>query len=267
MCVVAAGNDREGVLFVKCVGYRAPEPSEPVRVKSVIPRKREGERVGGVVQLNAAVYGIFLIPQEATYDVHILERKSVLSTNQGWQLAGLDRESIGRRQLYKSLRQRAIEVAGSLVRVDVRRAESGQRVCANLDKILEEAIRFLKEKLPVAQTRERALVSRKGIVLPQSKTADHAGQVNRAERPGVEIDRIWVGRQWTRHGRCRHRSRCGWLFARRWLLGAFLGPCRAEETAKQRQSEAGTRNDAVVDLLHVTILSNPHFPLSQKPDP
>src|SRR5207253_8508413 len=127
------------------------EPSEPVRVKSVIPRKREGERVGGVVQLNAAVYGIFLIPQEATFDVHILERKSILSTNQGWQLAGLDGETFGRRQFYKSLWQCAIEITGSLWGVDIRRAESGQRIRANLDEILEEAIRLLKEKLTIAQ--------------------------------------------------------------------------------------------------------------------
>src|SRR6266446_5439018 len=167
MRIIAAGNDGEGVLFVECVGYRAPEPSEPVRVKSVIPRKREGERVGGIVQLNATVYGVFLVPQEAALNIHILKRKSVLCANQGRQLAGLDRESIGWRQLYKSLRQCAIKVAGSLRSVDIGRAEGRQRIRADLDKILEEAIRFLKEKLPVAQTRERALVPRKWIVLPQ----------------------------------------------------------------------------------------------------
>src|SRR5712672_4566170 len=130
MRVVAAGNEREGVLFVECVGYRAPEPSEPVRVKSVVPRKREGKGVGRIVQLHATVYGVFLIPQKATFDVHILERKSVFSANQSRQLAGLNRELIGRRQLDERLRQRAVEITGFLGRVDIRSAEGRQCICA-----------------------------------------------------------------------------------------------------------------------------------------
>jgi hypothetical protein len=123
MRVVAARNQFKCVLLVEGVGGGAGKPGEPVRVKAVIPRKREGERIHRVVQLSAAADRWLLVPQEAALDVHVLECEGIFSADQRRQFASLDRKRIGRLEFQIRYRQGGEEIAGRLLRVEIRRAD------------------------------------------------------------------------------------------------------------------------------------------------
>src|SRR5437868_6246299 len=224
MRVVATGNYRHGISTIYRIGRRTPQPGVSVRIKAVVPRKRKGQRTSSVIHLGTTVDGVFLVPQEATLDVHVLEREGVFGADQGRQLAGRNRKSIRGCKFAKGLRQRSVEVTGRPRRVDVRSAQGRECVGAGLNKILEQTFCLLKEKLTVAQTGERMLISREGVVLPEPESADRTRHIDRAERARVEANRIWVGRQRTGHGRCRHGGRCSRRLAgpRRRLIDSRL---------------------------------------------
>src|SRR5438067_3179487 len=149
MRVVAAGNYRHGICTIYRIGRGTPQPGVSVRIKAIVPRKRKGQRTSGVVHLGTTVDGVFLVPQEATLDVHVLEREGVFGADQGRQLAGRNRKNIGGREFDKGLRQWSVEVTGRLRRVDIRSPEGRQCVGAGLNEILKETHRLLKEKLAV----------------------------------------------------------------------------------------------------------------------
>src|SRR5215472_18386956 len=169
MRVVAAGSQDESVRAVERVGRRAGKPSVPVRVESVIPRKREGDRTLRVIQLGAAADRRLLVPYEAALDIHVLIREGVLGADQSRELAPLDRESIGRGDLGPCHRQRPKEVTRCLLGIEIRRTESRDRIGADLNVILKEPVDFLEEELAVAQAGQRMLVSGRYVILPQAK--------------------------------------------------------------------------------------------------
>src|SRR4051812_19439631 len=260
MRVVAAGNYRHSIGIIYGIGRRTPQPGVSVRIKAVVPQKRKGQRTSSVIHLGTTVDGVFLVPQEATLDVHVLEREGVFGVDQGRQLARRNRKSIRGCKFDKGLRQRSVEVTGCPWRVDVRSAKGRQSVGTGLNKILEQTLRLLKEKLAVTQTGKRMLISREGVVLPEPESADRTRHINRAERPCIEADRIWVGSQWTGHGRCRHGGRCLWWLARlRRLIDSRLrelsrdriwnAAARACRIGRPRRSEADIEQDPRGDEL------------------
>src|SRR5215472_6113156 len=153
MRVVAAGSQDESVRAVERVGRRAGKPSVPVRVESVIPRKREGDRTLRVIQLGAAADRRLLVPYEAALDIHVLIREGVLGADQSRDLAPCHR-------------QRPKEVTRCLLGIEIRRTESRDRIGADLNVILKEPVDFLEEELAVAQAGQRMLVSGRYIILP-----------------------------------------------------------------------------------------------------
>src|SRR5947207_8361222 len=141
MRVVATGNYRQGIGTIYRIGRRTPQPGVSVRIKTIVPRKRKGQRTSGVIHLGTTVDGVFLVPQEATLDVHVLEREGVFGADQGRQLAGRNRKSIGGREFDKGLRQWSVEVTSRPRRVDIRSAKGRQCVGAGLHKVLKETLR------------------------------------------------------------------------------------------------------------------------------
>jgi len=95
----SAAGERDRVGWIDRVGGRAPEPAVAVREKAVSPGNGHGQRALRVVGLDAAVYRVFLIPEQAALDVHILKGDGRFGPDQGRQIADLHRERIVRCQL------------------------------------------------------------------------------------------------------------------------------------------------------------------------
>src|SRR2546425_1250395 len=139
---VAAADEGQGVGAVDGPGHRAPDPAQLVGVKSVIPGHRERDRPQSVIPLDAAIDGIFLVPEESALDVHVLERKRVLRTDERRQLAAHDRKIFCWRDLEKALRKRSEEIVRRRPGVNIPHPEGRQRVRAGLREKLHDAIRW-----------------------------------------------------------------------------------------------------------------------------
>src|SRR5215469_17945106 len=114
MSIIAASCQDEAVLFIESVSRGAGKPRKAVRVKPIVPRKREGQGIHRVIQLSTSTDRRLLVPKETALDVHVLIGEGVFGADQGRELAALHRKSIGRRDLCPCHRQSPEEIARRL---------------------------------------------------------------------------------------------------------------------------------------------------------
>ena len=182
------------------ISQGAAQPRVAVGIEAVVPTHRGGEFAHGLVHLDSPIDGVFLVPQEAAVDVHVLEREGVLGAHQRGQRANQNGGVLPRLQLQKGDRNRAVEVAHGFVGSEERRTESRKIVSARLHVELKPAVGLLNEYLPVTESRLLGVITRHVVPLPHAKAAENAVHSELAERSGVEDG--WGDRlQRTRYGR------------------------------------------------------------------
>src|SRR5579862_5504237 len=147
------------------IGQRATHPSIPVGVEPVVPAYRGRELAHSLVNLNAAVDGVLLVPQQTAIDVHVFERECVLRSNQRWERSNLDVSVLAGLQLHEGNGNGAKEIRYRFIGLEKRGAQGWNVIGARLKVELEPSICFLDEDLPVAQAGLLSVVTRNVIIL------------------------------------------------------------------------------------------------------
>ncbi len=116
----------------------------------------------GVIELDATIDGVLLIPEKAALDVHILKGECILRPNQRWQGTDLYVE-IALNQLKKTLRERAVDVFHGLAGRKHRRSESWEIVGAALEVELPPPGGLLDKDLSIADVPMRCRIAWESI--------------------------------------------------------------------------------------------------------
>src|SRR5579871_2401034 len=189
---VSARNKRDGVGTVG-IRQRTGHPRVAARIETVVPACRSGEFAHGLIHLNSATDRRFLIPQQTTRYVHILEAEGVFSSDQRRQRADLKGGILPRLELYERHGYWSPSVGDSVGGGEERHSEIWNVVSARLDKELKPPVGLLNKDLPVAQSGLLGVIAGNVIVLYQTHAADKAVHGDIAERAGVEHRRGQVG--------------------------------------------------------------------------
>ena len=216
------------------IGQGPGQPGIAVGIEAVVPTQRGGDFAHGLIHLDSAIDGVFLVPQQAASDVHVFEGEGVLGADQCGQLTDQDRGVLPRLQLQIGDRQRAIEVGHRLIGGEERNPEIRNIVGARLQVELKPAVGLLNEYLPVAQGRLRVVIARHVIPRPHAQTVENAVHGDLAERSGVE-DGWGKSRQRTCYGWRGERCR-GWR--RGWGRCLSRGRFRRGGIVRRRQPSA-----------------------------
>ena len=133
-----------------------------VGVVTVVPTERRGQVLTqGLIDLNAAIDGVFLVPDDAALDVEVLVGKGGLGAHQRGkradkELGGLSHVAASGQATGTGPKKLFTVSCASMNGT----AECRQGICARLDVALEISVRFLNEDLPIAQRGLRPGVSR-----------------------------------------------------------------------------------------------------------
>src|ERR1035437_7336089 len=104
-------------------GRRAREPRVAAGIVTVVPAERGGQVLThGLINLNAAIDGVFLVQNDAALDVEVLVRKGGLGAHQRRQRANKELGGLSYRQLQESDRNRPIETLHGILGVQKRRS-------------------------------------------------------------------------------------------------------------------------------------------------
>ena len=92
-------------------GHRAREPRVAVGIVTVVPTERGAQVLTqGLIHLEAAIDGVFLVPDDAALDVEVLIRKGGLGAHQRGKRADKELGGLSYRQLQVGDRNRPIEI-------------------------------------------------------------------------------------------------------------------------------------------------------------
>jgi len=170
-----------------CKGCRAREERIAVGIISVVPTEGGAQVFADrLVDLDTAINGIFLIPNDSALDVEILVGKRGLGAHQRGKRTDYELRRSPCLQLNEGDRNRPIKIAHGILGANKRRGQRRHGINAGLDEVLKFSVRFLNEDLTVAQSSLGAGVSRHGIVLEQRVTGDDAVDGQLAQWSGVK---------------------------------------------------------------------------------
>src|ERR1017187_524463 len=115
-------------------GRRAREPRVAVGIVTVVPTDRGGQVLThGLIHLDAAIDGVFLVPNDAALDVEVLVRKGGLGAHQRRQRADKELGGLSHRKLQIGDRNWPIEIVHGIFRAEKRHAERRHGIGARLD--------------------------------------------------------------------------------------------------------------------------------------
>ena len=174
---IAHAHETHGVGGVNGVGQVAGKPVEAIGVETVTPCERGAQWPRAVVDLHPAIDGVFLVPQQAALDVHILESEGVFRADQGGEFADQHREVFGGSDLQIGLWQGTILVGGGGSRGKERRAQGRHIVGTGLEEELDQPVCLLDEDLAIADIGVGEPITGDSVVLPDAHAAHHAGNV------------------------------------------------------------------------------------------